>query len=170
MSIKIISTLLLSLFISFPYTAHANQNQTKNLVGLGYAYINIKDAPGLQGISLKYQVKSSSDKKTGLQISGTIAQTSYESDKRLRYGSLAMGYFYQMTDVVELYGVVGLSGLSYDAKINSDSSKSVSWGSGLTVNLPYNTALMVGYEAGYFKLNNQNKLTHGIITNIGYRF
>lgn len=165
---------LLSVYLLLISPAYSENNQ--NLLSIGYSHIIIKEVPSLKGISLKYQVRSNSNKNVALQLSGTIAQKSFttpHSADRFRYASLSMGPAYRFSSALELYGTVGISALSYQTKNNpnkGDCSKSLSWGTGITVTAMKNTAITVGYEGGYFKINNIHTAMYGVLANIGYRF
>lgn len=159
--------LLSSLFISA--SAWANNN---SVLSLGYAYIKIKDAPALNGISLKIQSAENS-KKVALQISATIAQKYWINNQRLRYGSLSMGPVYSVIPSTGLYAIIGVSSMSDKmTKENQldNSSKSLSWGTGVTFTPKKNILLTLGYEGGYFKIAGKDLPSYGFTGSIGYRF
>ncbi|WP_100158587.1 outer membrane beta-barrel protein [Proteus columbae] len=164
-----ISALLLSsIFISSPLLAENNNN----LISLGYAYVKVKEAPALNGISLKLQSQPNSKKIAG-QFSAIIAQKSFSNNQRLRYASLSMGPVYALTPYLELYGTLGVSGLGYKVKTNkkmNDNAGSVSWGAGVTFTPYKNMALIIGYEGSYFKIAERHLPTNTLIANLGYRF
>ncbi|WYW98955.1 hypothetical protein WMR86_18635 [Proteus vulgaris] len=55
--------------------------------------------------------------------------------------------------------------------INKDhSSKSVSWGTGITLTSPQNITLALSYESSYFKMEGKNHPSKVLIASIGYRF
>ncbi|MEQ4924613.1 outer membrane beta-barrel protein [Proteus hauseri] len=174
MFIKRIPTLLLPSYLLLTSPVYADDIQ--KLLSVGYSHIIIKETPSLNGISLKYQMKTDSNKKTALQIAGTVAQKSFTtaySKNRYRYASLSMGPAYRFSNTLELYATVGISALAYQAKNNpneNDSAKSLSWGTGITVTAIKNVAITIGYEGGYFKINDISTPTYGILANIGYWF
>ncbi|MGA3661394.1 hypothetical protein ACPASW_15725 [Proteus terrae] len=169
--IKKILLIYLPLFLFFTSSLHAKNSDT--LISAGYAYIKIKDLPTANGINIKYQFNPNTYKKTSLQFSGTMAQKALSHNGRLRYASLTMGPAYSLTPFVELYGIIGVSGVSYQTSenINKDnSSKSVSWGTGITLTSLQNITLTLGYEGNYFKMEGKVHPSKIFISSIGYRF
>lgn len=167
-NILLLACLPFSLF--FTTSIYAKNSDT--LVSIGYAHIKIKDLPTANGINMKYQF-TNTNKKISLQLSGTIAHRSLSHNERLRYASLVMGPAYALTPFVELYGVIGVSGMSYQTpeNINKDhSSESVSWGTGITLTSPQNITLTLGYEGSYFKMEGKSHPSKALIASIGYRF
>lgn len=165
--------LLACLPFSLFFTTSIYAKNSNTLVSIGYAHIKIKDLPTANGINMKYQFNPNTNKKTSLRLSGTIAHRSLSHSVRLRYISLAMGPAYALTPFVELYGVIGVSGMSYQTpeNINKDhSSKSVSWGTGITLTSPQNITLTLGYEGSHFKMEGKNHPSKTLIASIGYRF
>ncbi|WP_368570569.1 outer membrane beta-barrel protein [Acinetobacter baumannii] len=166
---KFVSILLpITLFTSFSVYSENN----KKILSVGYAYVHVKSAPALNGINLRAQSQPNS-KNFSLLISTTLAQKSFYNDQRLRYASLSMGFSYEFTPYIELYGTLGVSGLGYKVKNNNninDNAGSVSWGTGITFS-PYKPiSFTVGYEGSYFKIAEQHIPTNTLIASLGYRF
>ncbi|MCS6731556.1 outer membrane beta-barrel protein [Proteus terrae] len=165
--------LLIYLPLFFTSSLHAENSDSNRLISAGYAYIKIKDLPTANGINIKYQINPNTYKKNSLQFSGTMAQKALSHNSRLRYASLTMGPAYSLTPFIELYGIIGVSGVSYQTSknINKDNySKSVSWGAGITLTSPQNMTLTLGYEGNYFKMEGKSHPSKTFISSIGYRF
>ncbi|MBG2913899.1 outer membrane beta-barrel protein [Proteus terrae] len=161
------------MFLFSTSSLHVKNSDSNTLISAGCAYIKIKDLPTANGINIKYQINPNTYKKTSLQFSGTMAQKALSHNGRLRYASLTMGPAYSLTPFVELYSIIGVSGVSYQTSenINKDhSSKSVSWGAGITLTSPQNITLTLGYEGNYFKMEGKSYPSKTFISSIGYRF
>ncbi len=156
------------LFTSFTYA-----KSDRPLYSIGYAYIKVKDLPAANGINMRIQALPQANKKISIQLAGTLSHQPLSDNRRLRYVSITLGPAYALTPFIDLYTTIGASGISYQTKenINKDnSSKSVSWGTGITFTSSQNITLTLGYEGSYFKMEGKGYPSYALISNIGYRF
>ncbi|CRL64995.1 Outer membrane protein X precursor [Proteus penneri] len=172
--IILMKKILLSLFSStLLFTSFTYAKSDRPLYSIGYAYIKVKDLPTANGINMRIQALPAANKKISIQLAGTLSNQSLSDNGRLRYVSIALGPAYALTSFIDLYATIGASGISYQPKenINKDnSSKSVSWGTGITFTSPQNITLTLGYEGSYFKMAGKSYPSYALISNIGYRF